>query len=125
MEAVCIYRPPVCGPERNAESSGEHPPSLLREYRETRQIHTRLLQSPGPAQVRDPSFHFDADPDPIRHFNVDPDSQCALHLNDVEWASMALPRNIRIRRIRMFLGLVDPDPLVKGTDPNRSIIKQK
>jgi hypothetical protein len=25
---------------------------------------------------------------------------------------------IRIRRIRMFLGLLDPDPLVRGTDPD-------
>jgi hypothetical protein len=32
---------------------------------------------------------------------------------------------ILIRRIRMFLGLLDPDPLVKGTDPDSSIIKQK
>jgi hypothetical protein len=34
---------------------------------------------------------------------------------------------IRIRRIRMFLGLQDPgsDPLVRGTDPDPSIIKQK
>jgi hypothetical protein len=34
---------------------------------------------------------------------------------------------IRIRRIRMFLGLLDPDPnpLVRGTDPDLSIIKQK
>jgi hypothetical protein len=38
---------------------------------------------------------------------------------------------IRIRRIRMFLGLLDPDPdpLVKGMvpalDPHPSIIKQK
>jgi hypothetical protein len=34
---------------------------------------------------------------------------------------------IRIRRIHMFLGLLDPDPdpLVKGTDPDPSIIKQK
>ncbi len=33
----------------------------------------------------------------------------------------------RIRRIRMFLGLLnpDPDPLVKGMDPDPSIIKQK
>jgi hypothetical protein len=30
---------------------------------------------------------------------------------------------IQIRRIRMFLGL--PDPLVRGTDPDPSIIKQK
>ncbi len=30
-------------------------------------------------------------------------------------------------RLRMFLGLLDPDPLVRGTDPapNPSIIKQK
>jgi hypothetical protein len=34
---------------------------------------------------------------------------------------------IRICRIRMFLGLLDPDPdpLVRGTDPNPSIIKHK
>jgi hypothetical protein len=33
---------------------------------------------------------------------------------------------IRFRRIRMFLGLLDPDPdpVVRGTDPNPSIIKQ-
>ncbi len=28
-------------------------------------------------------------------------------------------------RIRMFLGLPDPDPLVRGPDPDPSIIKQK
>jgi hypothetical protein len=28
-------------------------------------------------------------------------------------------------RIRMFLGLPDPDPLVRGTDPDPSITKQK
>ncbi len=33
-------------------------------------------------------------------------------------------RGIRIRRIRMFLGLPDPDPLVRDTDPDPSIIKQ-
>jgi hypothetical protein len=27
-------------------------------------------------------------------------------------------------RIRMFLGLQDPDPLVTGTDPDPSVIKQ-
>jgi hypothetical protein len=34
---------------------------------------------------------------------------------------------IRIRRIRMFLGLLDPDPLVRGVDPDPdpSINKQK
>jgi hypothetical protein len=28
-------------------------------------------------------------------------------------------------RIHMFLGLLDPDPLVRGMDPDPSIIKQK
>ncbi len=32
---------------------------------------------------------------------------------------------IRIHRIHMFLGLPDPDPLVRGMDPDPSIIKQK
>ncbi len=34
---------------------------------------------------------------------------------------------IRIRRIRLFLGLLDPDPLVTRADPDPgpSIIKQK
>ncbi len=33
---------------------------------------------------------------------------------------------IRIRRIHMFLGLLDlTDPLVRGMDPDPSIIKQK
>jgi hypothetical protein len=28
-------------------------------------------------------------------------------------------------RIRMFLGLLDPDPVVRGTDPDPSILKHK
>jgi hypothetical protein len=34
---------------------------------------------------------------------------------------------IRIHQIHMFLSLLDPDPLVRGMDPdpNPSIIKQK
>jgi hypothetical protein len=28
-------------------------------------------------------------------------------------------------RIRVFLGLLDPDPLVRGTDPDPYIFKQK
>jgi hypothetical protein len=32
---------------------------------------------------------------------------------------------IRIRRIRIFLGLLDPDPFVRGVDPDPSIIKQQ
>jgi hypothetical protein len=34
-------------------------------------------------------------------------------------------RNSRICRIRMFKGLLDPDPLVRGMDPDPSIIKKK
>jgi hypothetical protein len=30
-----------------------------------------------------------------------------------------------VLRIRMFLGLLDPDPLVTGKDPDPSIIEQK
>ena len=38
----------------------------------------------------------------------------------------ASPRKAVLRiRIRMFLGLLDPDPLVRGSDPDPSIIKQK
>jgi|LakMenEpi03Aug12_release.lakeMendotaPanAssembly.Ray.scaffolds.fasta_scaffold5401688_1 hypothetical protein len=36
-----------------------------------------------------------------------------------------LTQSFRIRRNRKFLGLSDPDPLVRGTDPDPSIIKQK
>jgi hypothetical protein len=34
---------------------------------------------------------------------------------------------IRVRRIHMFLGILDPDPLVRGSDPDPapSIIMQK
>jgi hypothetical protein len=32
---------------------------------------------------------------------------------------------IQIRKIRVFFGLLDPDPLARGTDPDPSIIKQK
>ncbi len=31
----------------------------------------------------------------------------------------------RIHRVHMFLGLPDPDHLVRGMDPDPSIIKQK
>jgi hypothetical protein len=43
---------------------------------------------------------------------------------DLEVPSSPLLR-IRIRRIHMFLGLPDPDPLDRGTDSDPSIIKQK
>jgi hypothetical protein len=32
---------------------------------------------------------------------------------------------LRIRRIHMFLGLPDPDPIIRSTDSDPSIIKQK
>ncbi len=39
------------------------------------------------------------------------------------------PNQVRIHRIHMFLGLLDPDPLVRGIDPDPapdpSTIKQK
>jgi hypothetical protein len=37
---------------------------------------------------------------------------------------MHMQKNLRIR-IRTFLGLLDPDLLAGGTDPDPSIIKQK
>jgi hypothetical protein len=48
------------------------------------------------------------------------------HWQHVPYAPVAVLR-IRIHRIRMFLGLTDAEPLVRGTDtdPDPSIIKQK
>ncbi len=43
----------------------------------------------------------------------------------VDLAHIQAVLRIRIRRIRMFLGLLNPDPLVRGMDPDHSIIKQK
>jgi hypothetical protein len=45
---------------------------------------------------------------------------------DLEFLFVPVLR-IRIHRIHMFLGLLDPDPLVRGmvTDPDPSIIEQK
>ncbi len=42
------------------------------------------------------------------------------------WGSHYIPM-LQIRRLRTFLGLLDldPDPLVRGTDQDPSIIKQK
>jgi hypothetical protein len=40
------------------------------------------------------------------------------------YVNLFLVLRIRIR-IHMFLGLLDPDPLVRGMDPDPSIIKQK
>jgi hypothetical protein len=38
-------------------------------------------------------------------------------------AMLGIRNRIRIRRIRMILGLPDPDPPVRGTDPERSRIR--
>jgi hypothetical protein len=40
-------------------------------------------------------------------------------------ASLTPLLRIWIRKIRMFLGLLNPDPLIRGTDPDPSFIKQK
>jgi hypothetical protein len=42
-------------------------------------------------------------------------------------AVLRIRTRVRIHRIHVFLGLVDPDPLVRGMDPDPdpSIIKQK
>jgi hypothetical protein len=53
-----------------------------------------------------------------------------LHTSDLlntEKHSFSPVFRIRVRRIRKFFGLPDPDPLVRGTDPDPgpSIIKQK
>jgi hypothetical protein len=55
--------------------------------------------------------------DPFRFFTRDPDTY--------EFSLFLAALRIRIRRIRMFLGLLDPDPLVRDMDTDPSIIKQK
>jgi hypothetical protein len=60
------------------------------------------LDSPCVRVVVDP-HHVDADPDPYPAFHFDADPEPAFHFD-------------RIRRIHMFLGLLDPDPLVRGMD---------
>jgi hypothetical protein len=42
----------------------------------------------------------------------------------VLWSELRIQCRIRIR-IHMFFGLPDPDPLVRGMDPDPSIIMQK
>jgi hypothetical protein len=48
-------------------------------------------------------------------------------LNDGMWVNSTFKAVFRIRifRIRTFLGLPDPDLLVRGMDPDPSIIMQK
>ncbi len=47
--------------------------------------------------------------------------------NEVFWAVLRIRIRIRIHRIHKFLGLLNPDPLIRGMDPDPdpSIIKQK
>jgi hypothetical protein len=55
-------------------------------------------------------------------------SVAGIHAKDPECAFLLVLRiRIRVSRIRMFLGLLDPDPdpLVRGMDPDPSNIKQK
>ncbi len=78
----------------------------------------------------DPNFHVDANPDPADWHENDADPHAdhiqSLHIleNKKTFLLLAVLRT-RIRRIRMFLGLLDPDPLVRCTDPDPSIIKLK
>jgi hypothetical protein len=48
---------------------------------------------------------------------------------DQNWIEKVAVLGIRIRKIPMFLGLPDPDPLIRGMDPDPaldpSIIKQR
>jgi hypothetical protein len=52
----------------------------------------------------------------------------SVNLDQEHWTDPSRPKwnkpvlRIRIRRIRVFLGLLDPDPLVRGTDPASFII---
>jgi hypothetical protein len=47
-------------------------------------------------------------------------------LHTCRWTTeMNLKYALLLIRIRTFLGLLDPNPLVRGTDPDPSIIKQK
>jgi hypothetical protein len=69
----------------------------------------------------------DPDPDPGPHKNVMDPQNClsvfffvTVHavyelITCIQYYSVL---GIRIRRIRMFLGLPDPDPLVRGADPD-------
>jgi hypothetical protein len=58
------------------------------------------------------------------HVPVFKDTVLTVCFKALSARSVAVLR-IRIRRIRMFFGLLDPDPIVQGTDPDPSIIKQK
>ncbi len=58
---------------------------------------------------------------------VSPVGQVASKVKTYFLQKPMLRIRIRIHRIHMFLGLLDPDPdpLVRGMDPDHSIIKQK
>jgi hypothetical protein len=61
----------------------------------------------------------------VRKFKFDQLQNSGLVVSKVVGYWLMAVLRIRIRRIRMFLGLPDPDPLVRGLDPDPSIIKQK
>jgi hypothetical protein len=46
-------------------------------------------------------------------------------VNTLNQAVLRIWIRIRIRRIRKFLGLLDPDPLVRGMDPDPSVTNKK
>ncbi len=53
-----------------------------------------------------------------------PKQQFEIYLGYCLWKNKMCAAVFRIR-IHMFLGLPDPDPLVRGMDPDPSIIMQK
>jgi hypothetical protein len=86
------------------------------------QIYGFGIQDPGsgktPFRIPDPGVNKAPDPDP-QHWKIINVIRFLGFLN-----SQSVLR-IRIRRISMFLGLLDPDPLVRGMDSDPSIIKEK
>ncbi len=58
-----------------------------------------------------PPPDLDPDPDPHPHQDFE-------HQNNADPQPWGRPKNMWIHRIHMFLGLPDPDPLVRGIDPD-------
>jgi hypothetical protein len=62
-----------------------------------------------------------------KRYNVYKRISCTVCYMISSQAVVRIRIRTRIRRMRMFLGLLDPDldPLVRGFDPNPSVTKQK
>ncbi len=61
----------------------------------------------------------DLDPDPYPKLG-----KSWIRTSDLYSRPVKAVLRIRIHRIHVLLGLLDPDPLVRGMDPDPSIIKQ-